>query len=329
MSHEVESMAYANEVPWHGLGVQVDSTWEPDAMAVAAGVDWEVRALSIKAQNPDTKKYSIPVEDFNVITRMSDHKILGPCGPKWKPVQNMECIDFFKKFTEAGHMTMETVGSLDGGKQVWGLAKLQKEIVLPGDDVVSGYLLLSNPHIWGKSMTIMFTPIRVVCMNTFMVALKAGGKKFRHPHSIKWSDEQAAKAEEALGIGELLTEDFGAKAQRLAETQVDTDIVDYYLAKVLSPQAVTETKKSIEIDRGALNRRFETVKNLVTTQPGANLKSSEGTLWGAFNAVTYFFDHEYGKSVDTRMTSSWFGANRITKEKAFEEALNVADKVAA
>ena len=26
MSHEVEQMAYAGEVPWHGLGVKVEET---------------------------------------------------------------------------------------------------------------------------------------------------------------------------------------------------------------------------------------------------------------------------------------------------------------
>lgn len=324
----VETMAYAGEVPWHGLGVRVDSTWEPDAMAVAAGVDWEVRSLPIKAKNPNTNKYSIPVDGFNVITRMSDHKILGPCGPRWKPVQNMESIDFFKKFTEAGHMTMETVGSLDGGKQVWGLAKLQKEITLPGDDVVSGHLLLSNPHIWGKSMTIMFTPIRVVCMNTLMMALRHGNQKFRHPHSVEWSESQAAKAEEALGLGEKLMEDFGEKANALAEKVVDDRVIDYYLAKVLCPEAVTEGKRgAINVDTGLLNRQFETVKEFVGTQPGAHLKSSEGTLWGALNAVTFFFDHHYGKSADSRITSAWFGANRITKQKAANEAFEVLEKV--
>ena len=330
MSDLVESMAYNGDVPWHGLGNAVDETLTPEQMAEAAGIDWEVLPLPLKAYNPETKKFTIPGDGWNLITRMSDHKILGPCGPNWKPVQNVQALDFFKKFTEAGHMTMNTAGSLDGGKHVWGLAKLTKDIVLPGDDVVSGHLLLSNPHIWGKSMTIMFTPIRVVCMNTLMMAMNAGGQKFRHPHSIEWGPEQVEKAEEALGLGLLLTEQFEEKAQRLATTFVDDNVIDLFVARSVSPKAVSMDKKlkSVSIDRGQLNRTFDTVRALVSTSPGAKLKSSEGTLWGALNAVTYFYDHEYGKTVDARMTSSWFGANRRKKEHSFELALETLDMVA-
>lgn len=326
----VETMAYAGELPWHGLGQNVSPDLSPLEMAQAAELDWEVRALPVKALNPATKKYSLPVNGFNIITRMSDHKTLGPCGPAWKPVQNVEALDFFKKFTEAGHMSMETAGSLDGGKQVWGLAKIHKDIVLPGDDVVSGHLLLSNPHIWGKSMTIMFTPIRVVCMNTLMMAMTGGGQRFRHPHSIVWDETQAERAEEALGMGKFLTERFEEDAQSLAEAVVDDNVIQLFIAKQMSPKAVTMDKKlkTAELDKGQTTRNFDRVMNLVKTQPGANLKSSEGTMWGALNAVTYFYDHEYGKTVDSRMTSSWFGANKIKKQRAFEDALEFVKLVA-
>ena len=42
MSHEVERMVFAGQVPWHGLGTEIDSAtnfW--DAFKLA-GLDWEV-----------------------------------------------------------------------------------------------------------------------------------------------------------------------------------------------------------------------------------------------------------------------------------------------
>ena len=42
MAHLVETMAYAGEVPWHGLGKPVHSNMTPDEMLVAAGIDWTV-----------------------------------------------------------------------------------------------------------------------------------------------------------------------------------------------------------------------------------------------------------------------------------------------
>ena len=86
MSDAVETMAYAGELPWHGLGRSVSPNLTPLEMAQAAELDWDVRALPVKALNPETKKYSLPVQGFKIITRMSDHKTLGPCGPAWQPV---------------------------------------------------------------------------------------------------------------------------------------------------------------------------------------------------------------------------------------------------
>ena len=47
MSHEVETMAYANEVPWHGLGVQVSDNLTPAQMLEAAGLDWKVEKKAL------------------------------------------------------------------------------------------------------------------------------------------------------------------------------------------------------------------------------------------------------------------------------------------
>jgi hypothetical protein len=48
MSHELEivdgkaMMAYAGDVPWHGLGTKVSTDLSPREMMVEAGLDWSV-----------------------------------------------------------------------------------------------------------------------------------------------------------------------------------------------------------------------------------------------------------------------------------------------
>ena len=42
MAHEIETMAYANEVPWHKLGTQVAEDLTPAEMQKAAQLDWTV-----------------------------------------------------------------------------------------------------------------------------------------------------------------------------------------------------------------------------------------------------------------------------------------------
>ena len=42
MAHEIETMAYAGQVPWHGLGEKVSSDMTPKQMLEAAKLDWTV-----------------------------------------------------------------------------------------------------------------------------------------------------------------------------------------------------------------------------------------------------------------------------------------------
>ena len=55
MSHELEmidgkaQMAYAGDVPWHGLGVKVSNDLTPQQMLEAAGLDWTVDPVELFA----------------------------------------------------------------------------------------------------------------------------------------------------------------------------------------------------------------------------------------------------------------------------------------
>ena len=50
MAHMVETMAYAGEVPWHGLGVQVEENLTPQEMLEVAGLNWQVEKQQLVLQ---------------------------------------------------------------------------------------------------------------------------------------------------------------------------------------------------------------------------------------------------------------------------------------
>ena len=45
MSHQVETMAYAGELPWHGLGVPVSNDMSAYEMMEAAQLNWSVKKV--------------------------------------------------------------------------------------------------------------------------------------------------------------------------------------------------------------------------------------------------------------------------------------------
>ncbi len=167
MSHMVETMAYAGEVPWHGLGEKVSNDLTPKQMMKKAQVDWEVLEVESFIEFNGKKT---PTGDKSLV-RSTDGKVLTNTGPGWKPVQNEQAFEFFAEYVYAGDMEMHTAGSLKDGKMVWALAKVKESFKLFKGDEVESYLLFSNPHEYGKSIDVRFTPIRVVCNNTLTLAL--------------------------------------------------------------------------------------------------------------------------------------------------------------
>ena len=85
------------------------------------------------------------------------------------------------------------------------------------------------------------------------------------------------------------------------------------------------SKDEVKLSKTALpiSRHAEEALAVVHTQPGANF--AEGSWWQAFNAVTYMTDHTLGRSRDSRLTSAWYGMNRVKKEKALDLAVQYAE----
>ena len=179
------SMAYVGETPWHGLGKKVPNDISPEQMLVTAGLDWQVVKKPLFYQDSEGKTKAT---NKVAIVRDTDDKLMTVVSKEWNPVQNLEAFKFFDDFVKGGDMEMHTAGSLRDGKMVWAMAQIKDSFELFGGDKVDGYLLFSNPHEFGRSIDIRFTPIRVVCNNTLSFALEQEAN-----HFVKLSHRQEFK----------------------------------------------------------------------------------------------------------------------------------------
>ena len=317
MTANVETMAYANEVPWHGIGTPVSSELTTDEMLKSAKLDWLV--LKKPAMVDMGKEIPAVSEDWFMLVRDRDNKILGPCGKKYVPIQNKEIFDFLRKFVEAGHMDLETAGSLDGGRHVWALAKLNKGFKGVKGDEIEGYLLISLPHIWGKAGVIQFSPIRVVCMNTLVMALqsKTSGR-FRFPHIQSFSAVEYA-AEEALGISVELLNQFKEQSQYLSKRKYTEHKLEQYIAELFQKDVAKAKQGDI---RPQFKRTAMDAYDCVHRQP--TVKSVEGTWWNALNGVTYYTDHVAGADRSKALESAFFGQRAALKRRALDLAVEMA-----
>lgn len=312
MAHEVETMAYADALPWHGLGTKVSNDLTPEQMLEAAELNWEVQKLPLSFE---FEGRHVSAYKKKALVRMSDGKLLDYVGDDWNPLQNQEAFSFFEDFVAEGDMEMHTAGSLMDGRRVWALAKVKNSFEVFKDDVVDNYLLFSNPHQYGMSIDIRMTPIRVVCNNTLTFALNHESSRMVKVNHRAEFDSTMVK--EMLGVAEEKMASYAEAAKFLGSKRfTNEDIVEYF-----SRLFPTNSKKKDEEQK--LSRNAQAAMSVIDTQPGAEYGA--GTWWAGFNAVTYMTDHTLGNSADTRISSAWFGVNRKKKEQALKLALEYAE----
>ena len=314
MAHMVETMAYAGETPWHGLGVQVPADLAPAQMLEKAGLDWTVEKIPAFAEIGG-KKTSV---GWSALVRSNDEKVLSVVSNDWNPVQNHEAFEFFHEYCAVGDMEMNTAGSLRDGQIVWGLAKVKQSFELFKGDTVESYLLFTNPHKFGQSIDVRFTPIRVVCNNTLTLSLEQKADRVVKKSHRTQFDPNMVK--EQLGIATDKLAKYKEMAQFLGSKRYNNESLTDYFNKIFPVIAYNKEKGP---QRKILSKSAERALEVIHTQPGANY--AEGSWWQAFNAVTYLTDHEIGRSTDTRLQSAWFGPNKNLKLKALETAVEMAE----
>jgi len=314
MAHLVETMAYAGDTPWHGLGIKVPSDLSPRQMMEKAGLDWTVEKYASYVEVDGSR---IPT-GMDALIRSTDNRVLTNVGEGWNPVQNEEAFNFFAEYCAAGDMEMHTAGSLKNGEIVWVLAKVNESFDVLGDDRVDSFLLFSNPHQYGKTINVRFTPIRVVCNNTLTLSLNQTSKnEVRLNHRRQFNPEIV---KEQLGIAHEKFAMYRDMARFLAKkTAKKSDLVQYF--NNVFPLSAAKNNSVSTVDD--LSRTAKMAFEVLETQPGAEF--ARGSWWQAINTVTYMTDHVLGRTADTRLQSAWFGVNQTKKVDALNLAMQYAE----
>lgn len=321
MAHNIEivdgeaSMVYAGETPWHGLGTEISPDLSPKKVMQKAKLNWGVEKVPLIYSYKDLVSQASSGQ--NALVRDRDGKMLDVVPDNWNPIQNADAFEFFDRYVKAGAMKMHTAGSLDGGRIVWALAKLEQDFEVFGGDVIESHVLFTNPHIYGRTADIRSTPTRVVCQNTLTLALSK-----RSDLMLKISHRNEFDVEEVQRVVERqkeLLKDYKENAEFLGSRRYTQENAQIYL-DTLFPN---ESKAAKDDDEFKLSRPAQQIFDLLETQPGAQYAA--GSYWQLFNGVTFAIDHLLGHSQESRLKSAWYGFNRDRKLKALKLAVNMAN----
>lgn len=325
------AFAFTGEKPWHGLGTQVPAHMKPREAIIAGRLDWTVEKHEM---NIDTEilydqdgagsirpKVYIP-NRFGIL-RNDTLAVLGVVGSDYEPVQNVDAFEPFESMFGKDAACIETVGALGVGERIFAMAKLPNVTdVMPGDPV-EYYFLMTSSHDGTGSVTLLFTPVRVVCNNTLTIALRGARNKIsvKHTKNVKVG---LKKAQELL----VKNQDYWKRATEaykfMASQQMDTAAVKKFLQNLFpGKRLLDEDGDPIPVEgeddpaTRTKNMR-ENIERLYAGQAtGAKLAGS--TRWGMFNAVTHFIDHERkGRNGLTMWENSLLGLAGDLRQEAFD-----------
>lgn len=285
MSHEVETMFYTREKPWHGLGERVEEALcSLDALKIS-GLNWAV------VQKPVFTDEGSPIPGYKANTRSKDNKVLGIITDRYKVIQNAEAFEFTDNLLKEG-IQYETAGSLQGGKRIWLLARMPETYKVAGDDVNS-YLVFSNTHDGSGGIKVAITPVRVVCQNTLNLALHDAKRIWStiHVGDIKQKLDEARKT---LLLAEHYMYKLKIEGEVLSRIAMpDKKVMEYIEQLIPMPENPTSIQENnIDLLRTDLKLRYSEAPDLVDVPK---------TGWRFINAVSDFATH----AKPLRKTSSY------------------------
>lgn len=332
MPANVESMFYVGETPWHREGKKLLQPPGSSEEAIKlAGLDWTVEKRELLVPDYEKNKGHIlkKIEGYYAIQRSDTRDIFTVVKEDYTVLQNKDAFKFFDPLLKEEYVAFETAGSIGKGEIVWVMAKnmSNSKFEVVKDDEVYQYLLLFNSHDGTFSVTIKFTPIRVVCQNTLNYALSRGDEiKIKHlPYLHKKLDDAGVEMKNRIErVYGLIKEEFIEMGKRQLKAK---EVHDYF--KKIYPVVISDGDE-IELDDIQLSNKHEKLKKNIVINKKLNdvfeneseIRYAKGTLWLAYNAITQYIDHpsNYNYGDNKFLKRIWFGEGENIKKKALIEA---------
>jgi phage/plasmid-like protein (TIGR03299 family) len=323
------------EKAWHGLGQIVEDYPTSQEALKFAGLDFTVEKRKLftydnenQDGNPDTDIIipEIEVPNFYATLRTDNETVLGVVGKDYEVVQNIEAFSFFDSIVGGDGIQYETAGALGNGERIFITAKLPGYIKVGTDDLIEQYLFLTTSHDGFGSITAAFTPVRIVCQNTLNAALRnhSNSIKIRHTANAKDRLEQAHRV---MGISNQLS----AQLEQVFNNWSQVRITDTEVRKLIELAMVPNKEVLNNLQSGRQEELSTCFKNMCDTafeyamsDPSQQQETTKGTLFGAYNAVTGYFQNVRNyKDGEAKVKSLLFnGTGQLRTQAAFDLCLS-------
>ena len=236
--------------------------------------NWNVNKLPLVAI--ESNDHNLLNTETYGLFRSDNNNWLGSVGNRYEVMPNHELAEIMVGIQDrfGGEILG---GQLQGGKKIYYQMTLPSERI--GNDVIKRNITCLNSHDGTSSIGFGSTNVVVSCSNMFHRAMK-DLSRFRHTMS---ASERLAIAvtefQKALDTDRALMDDF----QKMSQIQIDETILEKVMGSVFNVDMKSRVSDNSTRKRNQVSQ-FEVALAKETREKG-------GTLWGLFNAVTYYTNH--------------------------------------
>ncbi|WP_431609244.1 DUF932 domain-containing protein [Chryseobacterium sp. 'Rf worker isolate 10'] len=321
------------EKAWHGLGQIIQDYPTSEEAIRYAGLNYEVAKSPLytkgsgiieTADGIEIGSNELHVPNYFANIRTDNNAVLGVVGKDYQIIQNCDAFTFFDAIVGGNNgILYETAGALGQGERIFITAKLPDYIrVGNGDDITEKYIFLTTSHDGSGSITAAFTPIRIVCQNTLNASLRNMSNVVRIKHTAG-AKERLENAHKIMGLANNLSRELEGIFNQWAKVKV----TDYEVKKLIQ-LALCPNKETLDLLKKGADDEISTVfKNTVDDafayamiSDTQQMESTKGTLFGAYNAVTGYYQNVRNyKDGEAKLQSIVMGGTaQLKTQKAFE-----------
>jgi len=321
MSANIDSMIYVGEVPWHREGQILTESPKSARELVAAGkFDWTVAALPIFTDRHDH------IKSYHAIYREDNDAVLALVNKVPELIQNIDAFETFD-FLVGKSLDVETAASLGRGENVFACYKIRDQFKVVDDDV-DHYFVVVNDHTKSDGrITILNTPIRVVCQNTLNQALSKNTYCLRVPLATT-KDENEAIASQILSSVDRAILALNKSAANLLKEKTSESYINTAL-DILFPYQIADGTPLENKANETISVKRETFMNCMEMD---NLANYHGTRYQLLQAALDYEQHYFVKLESVydlnRRMKVIPGLSISTEPNLSAKLLKVMDKIA-
>ena len=255
------------------IGTEVDSNKSISTVFKENGLDWEVLQKPVHDSVVDVHN--------SVINYRSDNNgFLGiVSNSHYKVVNN---IDAFNFIDDLNSFTMEKVGMMNEGQEVFVVGKMNTMFEISENDQVQLYASFIHGHNGKSAIRLIITPIRMFCTNqlNLMLSNAAFSYSIRHSGDVY---NKLCRIQQAFNMNTEYMLELGTKLHGMTQAEANMSIDDF-LDKLI-PLESESTK--------VVNRReniISTIRDLYNNKD--DNQNYKGTQFGMLNAVADYVSHQ-------------------------------------